>query len=405
MNVKQLLRTVALVLPALLSAGMTLLSAKPIDQQEYSLRLSFTNAPLKQVLDEFTGQTGVSFSYNTSMETINMASVNVDLENATLETLMEHVFAGSGITWKVLDQVVALYAPEDSGTGQEEVPEEDNGRRTLSGHVDDASGAPVIGVTVMVEGTLNGTQTDPDGNWSLTVEDASDISLVFSCIGYRTVTMPVGINDVINIVMQEDAELLEEVVVVGYGTQRKANITGSVTSIDFGSIAEGRPIVNTSAALAGLAPGMSVMQTTGQPGAEETSIRIRGVGSFTVNDNTDASAPLVLVDGIEWSMDNVNPNDIESISILKDAASTAIYGTRAANGVILITTKAGSEAKPRVSYSYKGIYQMPYNELDWVKDYATYMELYNEGCDNAGKSHKFSQASIDIWRAAAAAPY
>ena len=254
MNVKQLLRTVALVLPALLSAGMTLLSAKPIDQQEYSLRLSFTNAPLKQVLDEFTGQTGVSFSYNTSMETINMASVNVDLENATLETLMEHVFAGSGITWKVLDQVVALYAPEDSGTGQEEVPEEDNGRRTLSGHVDDASGAPVIGVTVMVEGTLNGTQTDPDGNWSLTVEDASDISLVFSCIGYRTVTMPVGINDVINIVMQEDAELLEEVVVVGYGTQRKANITGSVTSIDFGSIAEGRPIVNTSAALAGLAP-------------------------------------------------------------------------------------------------------------------------------------------------------
>lgn len=405
MNGKQLLRTAALVLLALLSAGMTVLSAKPIDQQEYSLRLSFTNAPLKQVLDEFTGQTGVSFSYKTSMESINMASVNVDFENAPLETLLEEVFAGSGITWKVLDQVVALFAPAPSEAEPDEGQDNDDGRRMLSGHVDDASGSPLIGVTVMVEGTLNGTQTDPDGNWSLAVEDAGDASLVFSCIGYRTVTMPVGINDVINIVMQEDAELLEEVVVVGYGTQRKANITGSVTSIDFGSIAEGRPIVNTSAALAGLAPGMSVMQTTGQPGAEKTNIRIRGVGSFTVNDNTDASAPLVLVDGIEWSMDNVNPNDIESISILKDAASTAIYGTRAANGVILITTKSGSEEKPRISYSYKGIVQMPYNNLEWVSDYATYMELFNEACDNAGSSRRFSQASIDTWRAASADPY
>ena len=377
--------------------------AMPIAQQEYNLKMYFTDAPLGQVLDEFTNQTGVTFSYETSMESIVIGKVNVNAEKASLDTLLEQVLSGTGITWKILDQVVALSAPARDQEERNAVPGQ--GPRILSGHISDVGGEPLIGVTVMLEGTLNGTQTDLDGNWRLEVRDAENSTLVFSCLGYQTVTMPVGISDVIDLTMREDAELLEEVVVVGYGTQRKANITGSVTSIEFGTIAEGRPIVNTSAALAGLAPGMSVMQTTGQPGEEKTSIRIRGVGSFTVNDNTDASAPLVLVDGIEWDMDDVNPNDIESISILKDAASTAIYGTRAANGVILVTTKSGSEERPRVSYSYKGIFQMPYNDLDWVQDYATYMELFNEGCDNAGTSRRFSQTNIDTWKAAAADPY
>ena len=398
-----LLKAVFLSL-AVLSAYLSSASAAPIAQQEYSLNMSFTDAPLGQVLDEFTSQTGVSFSYETSMEHIRLASVNVNATDVSLEYLLEQVLEGTGITWKILDRVVALSAPAEQPR-QEQGNPQDRGPAGLSGHVTDVSGDPLIGVTVMVEGTLEGTQTDLDGNWHLEVRDVENATLVFSCLGYRTVTMPVGTGDVINVTMREDAELLEEVVVVGYGTQRKANITGSVTSIDFSELAEGRPIVNTSAALAGMAPGMSVMQTSGQPGSEKTSIRIRGVGSFTVNDNTDASAPLVLVDGIEWDMDNVNPNDIESISVLKDAASTAIYGTRAANGVILITTKTGSELKPRVSYSYKGIFQMPYNNIALVSDYARYMELYNEACDNVGTSHQFSEATIAAWKAAAADPY
>ena len=389
---------------AVLSAYLSPAAAAPIAQQEYSLNMSFTDAPLGRVLDEFTSQTGVSFSYETSMEHIRLASVNVNATDVSLEYLLEQVLEGTGITWKILDRVVALSAPAEQPR-QEQGNPQDRGPAGLSGHVTDVSGDPLIGVTVMVEGTLEGTQTDLDGNWHLEVRDVENATLVFSCLGYRTVTMPVGTGDVINVTMSEDAELLEEVVVVGYGTQRKANITGSVTSIDFSELAEGRPIVNTSAALAGMAPGMSVMQTSGQPGSEKTSIRIRGVGSFTVNENTDASAPLVLVDGIEWDMDNVNPNDIESISVLKDAASTAIYGTRAANGVILITTKTGSELKPRVSYSYKGIFQMPYNNIALVSDYARYMELYNEACDNVGTSHQFSEATIAAWKAAAADPY
>lgn len=394
-----MLKAVFLLCPVMFSC-LTELSAEPISQQRFSLKMSFAAAPLKQVLDEFTNQTGVTFSYGTSMEGTSLSAVNVDAVDESLENLLGYVLGGTGITWKILDQVVALSAPDTVN----EVPvpgRQEDGPRNLSGHVADVSGEPLIGVTVMVEGTLNGTQTDVDGNWSLTVRDADNSSLVFSCLGYQTETMPIGTGDVINITMREDAELLDEVVIVGYGTQRKANITGSVSSIDFGSLAEGRPIVNTSSALAGLAPGMSVMQTSGQPGAESTNIRIRGVGSFTGG----ATSPLVLVDGIEWPMDDVNPNDIESISILKDAASTAIYGTRAANGVILITTKSGTEERPRVSYSYKGIFQMPYNDLDWVQDYATYMELFNEGCENAGTSPRFSQSAIDTWKAAAADPY
>lgn len=273
--------------------------------------------------------------------------------------------------------------------------------RLVKGQVVDAAGTPVIGVTVMVEGTLDGTQTDIDGNWTLDVKAPMSSSLVFSCMGYETLTFPVGNQSVLNVVLREDTQLLEEVVVVGYGTQKKANLTGSVTSIDFADKTQGRPVLSASAALAGMAPGMTVMQSSGQPGSESATIRIRGVGSFSTN----ASSPLVLVDGIEWSMDNVNPNDIESISVLKDAASTAIYGTRAANGVILITTKNGSEAKPRICYSYKGIVQMPYNDLEWVSDYSRYMELFNEGCYNAGMQNQFTQTDILNWKNAAANPY
>lgn len=270
----------------------------------------------------------------------------------------------------------------------------------IKGKITGPDGSPVIGAFVTVSGdTSNGSISDVDGLYEIIAD--SNAVIDFSCMGYENVSERVQGRYVINVVMKEDSQILDEIVVVGYGTQKKANLTGAVSSIDFAGRSEGRPVLSTSASLAGLAPGMSVQQGSGQPGSESATIRIRGVGSFT----SAASSPLVLVDGIEWSMENVNPNDIESITVLKDASSTAIYGTRAANGVILITTKSGSEAKARVSYSYKGIIQMPYNKLGWVSDYDRYMELFNEGCDNAGTSRQFSQTNIDIWKAASQDPY
>lgn len=273
------------------------------------------------------------------------------------------------------------------------------GKITVSGQVIDGDGLPVVGAVVMTASN-EATVTDADGNWNLAVKDPQ-ATLQFSCLGYKNLSEPINGRNVINVTLQTDNVMLEETVVVGYGVQKKVNLTGSVAAIDFSDLAESRPIVSTSAALAGMAAGMSVMQTSGQPGSDAATIRIRGNGSFTTNANN----PLVLVDGVEWSMENVNPNDIASISVLKDAASAAIYGTRAANGVILITTKTGEEGRPRISYSYKGIIQMPYNELHFVSDYARHMELINESCDNLGTSRVFSQSNIDLWREKAADPY
>lgn len=160
--------------------------------------------------------------------------------------------------------------------------------------------------------------------------------------------------------MKEDSQALDEVVVVGYGTQKKVNLTGSVSSVNFEEQALSRPITNVSNALAGISAGVQVMQSSGQPGSDGSTIRIRGVG--TLNN----AEPLVLIDGVEGSMDLVNPQDIENISVLKDAASSSIYGSRAANGVILITTKKGKEGKLSVSYTGRLSYAQPTNLIDQI---------------------------------------
>ena len=273
---------------------------------------------------------------------------------------------------------------------------------TVNGTVTDEDGQPVVGAVVMLQNHRDiATVTAGDGGYSLELPDGIDNPAIeVSCLGYGTVIERLNGRRTVVIVLKEDSEMLEETVIVGYGTQKKVNLTGAVTSIDFDDRMENRTIVNTSAALAGLSPGLSVMQTSGQPGSESTRLRIRGMGSFT----SDSNNPLVLVDGVEWSMDDVNPNDIASISVLKDASSTAIYGTRAANGVILITTKMGEESRPQISYSFKGIFQSPYNRLHFVSDYADHMELINESRENIGSSAVFTQDNIDLWRAAKLTP-
>lgn len=267
---------------------------------------------------------------------------------------------------------------------------------TVSGVVIDENGETLPGVSVVEVGTTNGVLTDLNGHYTLKTTSAKP-SVSFSYIGYQTTTLLLNGRTKLDVQMKVETKVLDEVVVVGYGVQKKVNLTGSVTSINFADQTEGRPIMSVSSALSGLAAGMNVTQASGQPGSDGATIRVRGNGTFNTN------SPLVLVDGIEWSMDNVNPNDIESISVLKDAASTAIYGTRAANGVILITTKNG-KGKPQISYSYSGVVQMPYNNLSFVSDYARYMGLVNEACDNVNTKGIFSQESIDRWRAASADP-
>ncbi len=274
------------------------------------------------------------------------------------------------------------------------------GQTTVTGRVTDDQGEPLIGVSVIEEGSTNGAVTDEKGNYKITVY-GEDPELSYHYIGFESRKVSVNGRSKLNVVMNMASTTLDDVVVIGYGTQKKVNVTGAVTAINFDKQIAGRPILTPTTALSGLVAGMNVSQTSGNPNADETvNIRLRGIGTFS----SAGSAPLVLVDGIEWSMDNVNPNDIASISVLKDAASTAIYGTRAANGVILVTTKTGEGARPSVTYSYGGTVQMPYNNMKFVNNYPDYMRLMNEAAHNVGKLQPFSQSTIGVWEAANANP-
>ena len=220
---------------------------------------------------------------------------------------------------------------------------------------------PLPGVTVNVVGTSTTVTTKNDGAFTITVKDGA--SLNFSMVGYLPKQIKVTGRNVGNIALEEDVKFLSSVVVVGYGTQKKVNLTGSIATIDM-TEKEGQPITNVSNALHG-APGLFVNLDNSQPGLDRSTIRIRGMG--TLNDND----PLVLVDGIEYSMDELNPADIASISVLKDA-SAAIYGSKAANGVILVTTKTG-KGTPKVNYSYYYGRQKPTTMPDAIWDPIVYM--------------------------------
>lgn len=266
-------------------------------------------------------------------------------------------------------------------------------KHTVKGVVSDAFG-PVIGANVIEKGTTNGVITDMDGNFTLEV--SSNATLVFSYIGYVSQEIKVNGQQTINVTLKEDAQALSEVVVVGYGTQKKVNLSGSVSAINVAELSESRPITNVGHALAGMAAGVSVQSSSNQPGNDDATIRVRGQG--TLNN----SSPLVIIDGVEASISSVNPQDIESMSVLKDAASSAIYGSRAANGVILITTKQGKAGSLKVDYNGYVSFQsvnIP-NSMHPVSNYADYMELINEGLTNSNLATVYSQAKIDEWRKA-----
>ncbi len=266
--------------------------------------------------------------------------------------------------------------------------------QTVKGQILDQSGEPVIGATVKVKGTSQATATDANGNFTIKAAPGQELEVTYIGMQAQTVKVLNGKTDY-SITLSDDANVLDEVVVVGYGQQKKVNLTGSVASINAEKIAENRPINNISQALAGLAAGVNVTSTSNQPGDNNAKIRVRGVG--TLND----AAPLVIIDGVEAGINTVNPSDIESMSILKDAASAAIYGSRAANGVILITTKKGNAGSIKVNYHGYVSFKSIRKTLTPVSNYADYMELINEGMENTygTKNYIFSDAVINEWRA------
>ncbi|MCL1932772.1 MAG: TonB-dependent receptor [Candidatus Azobacteroides sp.] len=262
--------------------------------------------------------------------------------------------------------------------------------RTITGVVTDLKGEPLAGAGVVVQGTLIGTSTDEQGKYVLEAKEGS--ALVISYLGYVTQTVKAVQNQIVK--LSEDNTLLNEVVVVGYGTQKKVNLTGAVATVDSKSL-DTRPIQNVSTALQGLMSGVTVQSGQGRPGQDGATIRVRGMGSL----NTQYATPYILVDGIETgTMNSIDPNDIESISVLKDAGSAAIYGSKAANGVILITTKRGKAGdKPVITYNgYIGIEQ-PTTMIDRLSSY-DYARLYNAAMIDDGRTPRFTDDDLEKFK-------
>lgn len=259
----------------------------------------------------------------------------------------------------------------------------------VKGTVIDGSGEPLVGVSILVKGTATGVVSGLDGSFTISVRNGE--ILVFSYVGYIKQEKLVGKEKNLKIVLQEDAKSLEEVVVVGYGTQKKVNLTGAVSSITAEELVN-KPVMSTAQALAGLAPGLSVVSNSGRPGAG-ASVKIRGTGTFS-SAGTD---PLVLIDGLSGSLDDVDPNDIQSISFLKDAASASIYGNRAANGVILVETKKGAQGKTSVTYNASFGWQTPTELPDFLPSWE-YAEYYNMAMGNMGLAEAYSADQIQKYK-------
>lgn len=271
----------------------------------------------------------------------------------------------------------------------------------IKGVVTDKNGEtlPAVSISVKDKESL-GTSTDLDGAYTLSVPN-EDAIIVVRYLGYKTQEVKVGKKTTIDFVLEEDTQLLDEVVVVGYGVQKKVNLTGAVTTVQTEKL-ESRATTTLSSSLSGLASGLTVRQSSGKPGSDGASINIRGIGTFA----SDYNSPLIIVDGSEASMGSVNAEDVESISVLKDAGSASIYGARGANGVILITTKKGKKGAPaRVTYT--GILtseKMSGKAFRFENNYAEYMEMVNRFHQNTGGDLKHKSEEIEEWRNGIANP-
>lgn len=339
---------------------------------------------LEKILDEISEQTGCSFYY--SRPTVNPDELfTISAREEKLSAVLDKLFSKTEIAYDIKGDKIYLI----SKTKTEKQKQKDR-LRTVTGQIVDANGAPVIGAAIMIQGTTTGVVTDSYGRFSIENIEGNSV-LEITSIGYKTQTVAVNDRSVLNITLQEDVHLLDEVVVVGYGTQTKINLTGSVATVTTAEIAD-RPTPNVSNALQGLTPGLMVTQGSGEPGNDGATILIRGVGTL------NSSSPYILVDGIETgTINQLDPNEIESISVLKDASSAAIYGSKASNGVILITTKRGREGDPKITYSGNVSFSNVSTLVDRLSSY-DYARLSNELNEREGAAPIYTPTDLELFR-------
>ena len=361
-----------------------------IYSQQTRLSLDIRNRSIKEVLYQIERQSDFRFIYESGKINLDK-KISVRAKDQAVETILNRLFQKENIDYEITENNLILINPTEDSTEETKTGTLSQQKKNISGIVLDDYNEPIIGTNVIEKGTTNGVITDIDGNFSLDVPENAILQI--SYIGYVSQEIAVKDKQVFRIMLKEDSQSLEEVVVVGYGTQKKVNLTGAVSSIKFGQELESRPITNASQALSGKIPGLWVSQNSGKPGEDGAQLRVRGWGTLN---NTD---PLVIIDGVEGDFNQINPNDIESITVLKDAASAAIYGSKAANGVILVTTKAGGQnEKTQINFNtYVGV-QMLGRRFDQITNSAESMELINKALVNESASPLFTESMINDFR-------
>ncbi len=380
-NIRKTLRIMRLIICFLL-LGINLSYAVESYSQTTRISVNLKNTPLKEIFSEIEKNTEYVFFYYDESVDLNK-SMTIDMKGQTIDKVLKELFKSTDYIYTVSDRQVFVSRKPASATTQQ-----NQNKITIRGNVTDMKGEPLIGVSIIVKSNPStGTVTDTDGNYSINVADKYTV-LQYKYIGFLPKDETVGERKIINVIMQEDVGQLDEVVVVGYSTQKKESVVGSISTIEPGKLAAGttRSMSNN---LAGQLAGVIGVQRSGEPGYDNSNFWIRGISTFQGN-----RTPLVLIDGIERSLNNIDPEEIESFSVLKDASASAVYGVRGANGVILINTKRGRVGKPTVSFKMEQAITQPTKIPEFVGA-ADYLEVMNSIRHESGKEPMYSQQHID----------
>ncbi len=348
-----------------------------------NITLSVKNVPLEKVLKEIKKQTGYTFWYENKL-IADIKNISTSIYNQSLNGALDQCFKDLPLIYNIIHRTVVIkQKPIITQASLEEQL-----KLVITGKVIDAYNNPVESVTVSVKGTQLITTTNANGSFSIETANGNVI-LVFTSIGYKTLEVPVRNRSSIDITLEQETESLNDIVVVGYGTQKKINLTGAVSEVK-GSDISNRPVVNATQSLQGLVPGLNVNVGTSTRPGQSFNLNIRGMGNLSNSDN-----PYVLVDGFEMSLADVNPNDIESISVLKDASTSAVYGARAAYGVILVTTKKGTPDKMSIAYSGNVGYTSPIKLPAMVNSFE-FAKYFNAATFNALGIRQYSEDKLAL---------
>lgn len=346
---------------------------------EQKITIDLKNVRLDEALDKLTAGTSFKIAYADNLFN-QSARVTIKVNNGSLAGALQELLTPYQLSFAEIGNVIVL---------KKAITETRKPGKTIRGTVRDTTGLTLVGVTVRVKDKRGATSTDVNGKYILDVPDGA--VLIFNYVGFRSIEVPVNGKDVVDVILHAANSRLEEVVVVGYGTQKKISLVGAQSTVKPAELQ--LPVRNLSTSLGGRLAGVVSVQRSGEPGGDNADIYIRGISTFS----NSLSAPLVLVDGVPRPFADVDPEDIESFSILKDASATAVYGVRGANGVVLINTKNGTPGNPKFNLRYnEGITR--FTQLPKFADGVTYMQLANEALTNRGSAPRYSAQAIEATR-------